>query len=118
MYLAEKLGLITCEPPFNKNRTFTAARIALTAQMEGMETTLMLMEDGVYAGLKGQKSEQFLTTASVIGDFLSLGGKVLVCGICIKERGVPESELIEGCEIMDIHRLIATVGESDKVLYF
>jgi len=116
--LSQKLALITCEPPYSKNRTFTAARIALTAQMEGMDTTLLLMEDGVYAGMKGQTSEQFLTTASVIRDFIDLGGKVLVCGICIKERGIAESELIEGCEVIDIHRLIATVQEADKVLYF
>ncbi|HIH69706.1 DsrE family protein [Methermicoccus shengliensis] len=117
--MSEKIALIACEPPYNKNRTFTAARVALAAQMEeDIDATLVLMEDGVYAGMKDQKSEQFLTTGSIIRDFMDLGGKVLVCGMCIKERGIPESELIEGCEIIDIHRLIATIHESDKVLYF
>ena len=116
--MAKKFTYIIATPPYDKIGAFTAARIGLTSVMEEIETTIILMEDGVYCAVKGQESKQFFQVVEVLQDFLEAGGKILVCGLCIKERGIKSEDLIDGAEIIDIHRLVNTMKESDQTVFF
>ena len=116
--MAKKLTLILATPPYDKIGAFTGARIALTAAMEELDTTVILMEDGVYAALNGQQSTQFFKTVQLLEDFREAGGKILVCGLCLKERGIPEGNVIDGIEVIDIHKLVAAIAESDQTIFF
>ncbi len=113
-----KFTFIIATPPYDKVGAFSGARIALTAQMDEHPTTVILMEDGVYAAMVGQETSQFFKTVDVLKDFMDLGGKVLVCGLCLKERGIPSDKIVEGMEVIDIHRLVATMAESDQTVFF
>jgi len=116
--LRKKFTFIIATPPYDKTGAFTAARVGLTAMMEELPTTIILMEDGVYCGVKGQHSTQFFQVVQVLQDFMEAGGKLLVCGLCIKERGIGAENLIEGAEVIDIHRLVNTMKESDQTVFF
>ncbi len=116
--MTKKFTFIVATPPYDKTGAFTAVRVGLTAVMEEIETTIILMEDGVYCGVKGQKSTQFFQVLGVLQDFLEAGGKLLVCGLCIKERGIPEESLIDGAEVIDIHTVVNTMKDSDQTVFF
>ncbi len=113
-----KFTILISKTPYDKNNAFTGARIALASKMEDSDPTVILMEDGVYCGVSGQESTQFFKTVEILENFVELGGKILVCGMCIKERGIKESDLIKGCEIIDLHRLVRTMAEGDQSVFF
>ena len=113
-----KFTFLISKPPYDKNNTFTGARMALAAKMEEHEVIVVLMEDGVYSVLKGQESKQFFRTVEVLEDFIEIGGTVLVCGMCIKERGIKAEDLIPGAETTDLHTLVNTMAASDQTVYF
>jgi sulfur relay protein TusB/DsrH len=116
--MSKKLTLILATPPFDKIGAFTGARIALTAVLDEVDVSVVLMEDGVYAALTGQETTQFIKTVQVLQDFLEAGGKLLVCGLCLKERGIPKENVIEGAEIIDIHKLVKTMTDGDQTVFF
>jgi sulfur relay (sulfurtransferase) complex TusBCD TusD component (DsrE family) len=113
-----KFTLLISKPPFDKISSFTGARIAVAAKMEDSDVTVILMEDGVYCGMKGQESKEFFKISELLENLLELGGKVLVCGMCIKERGIPKELLIKGAEIIDLHTLVRTMAAGDQTVFF
>ena len=116
--MGKKFTFILSTAPYEKRTAFTGARIALTSQLEDHETTLALMEDGVYGAKTGQESVQFFRTVEILNDFLEFGGKILVCGMCLKERGIKTEELIPKCEIIDMSKLVQTMADSDQTVFF
>jgi len=116
--IVTKFTLLISKTPYDKNNAFTGARIALQAKMEDSDATVILMEDGVYCGLKGQESKQFFRTVEILENFVEMGGKILVCGMCIKERGIDAKDLIDGCEVIDLAKLVQTMAEADQTVFF
>jgi predicted peroxiredoxin len=53
-----------------------------------------------------------------MADFKELGGKLKVCGPCIKNRNIETSDLIEGAEITAAGRLIAESLKADAVFTY
>jgi predicted peroxiredoxin len=47
-----------------------------------------------------------------------LGGKLLVCGPCIKSRGIAPDDLIEGAEIVAAGRFIAEITSATNSLVY
>ena len=69
-----------------------------------IQATVVMQGSGVYLAKKGYmdvmpRGGGFPPIAELMTTFLELGGKVKVCGPCIKARNIPESDLIEGAEI-------------------
>ena len=113
-----KFTFLISKPAFDKIASFTGARIALQSIVEGNEATVILMEDGIYCGVQAQESKDFFNISELLENFLGMGGKVLVCGMCIKERGIPKESLLEGCEIIDLSKLVKAMAESDQTVFF
>ncbi|MHA1928284.1 MAG: DsrE family protein [Candidatus Thorarchaeota archaeon] len=116
--MSKKFALILSTPPYDKRGAFTGARIGLASAMEGNEPTIILMEDGVYGAVAGQESKQFFQTAELLGDILEFGGKILVCGMCLIERGISKESLIPGCEVIDISKLVDAMSAADQTVFF
>lgn len=116
--MKKKFTFIISTPPYEKRSAFTGARIALTTQLEDNETVIALMEDGVYSAKTGQESAQFFRTVEILNDFLEFGGRILVCGMCLKERGIKTEELIPKCEITDMTKLVQIMADSDQTVFF
>lgn len=56
--------------------------------------------------------------AKLMADFRELGGELKVCGPCIKERNIPESDLMEGAQTTATDRLIAESLKAGAVFVF
>ena len=116
--MGKSFAFIISTPPYDKRSAFTGARIALASLLEDCKSTVILMEDGVYGAIEGQEPGQFFQTVEILTDFMEMGGKILVCGNCLRHRGIQEDSLIKGVETIDIHRLLQTMVEADQSLFF
>jgi tRNA 2-thiouridine synthesizing protein B len=88
--------------PFEKNSLDSALRLARDG------SALLLIEDGVYAAMKGTAVE-----GKVRGATGRL--KVFVLGPDLKARGLEESKLIDGISVVDYGGFVDLAAENDKV---
>jgi uncharacterized protein len=97
VYLATHAG----ENPEKAAMPFVMANAALAMDVKAV---IALQGNGVYLALKGYTDTMlpgggFPPMNKLIQDFLELGGKLLVCVPCIKERHIEQSDLIKGAEL-------------------
>ncbi len=80
---------------------------ANTALARGMNVSFVLVDDGVLMAKKGQKPDKIGLPNNLkeIADFIDLGGRLIVIKESLKERGVAESELVDGVELMEFAQL-------------
>jgi uncharacterized protein involved in oxidation of intracellular sulfur len=85
--------------------------------------TIVLQGDGVIIGKKGYAETMppgggFPPINGLLASFLQQGGKMWVCGPCIKSRGIDESELVEGATITAAGAVNVEALEADAVFVF
>jgi len=98
----EKIVYIaTCagEHPEKASLPFVLANAALAMDIEAV---VILQGTGVYLAKKGYLDNVFAAglppLKELVMSFLELGGRLLVCVPCIKERKIDVSDLIEGAK--------------------
>ena len=113
------------DPPYGKQRVYTALRFSLVALHEGHQVNLFLFEDAVFAAKRGQRPPEMpvgdagmpnceeLLTASI-----QEGLKVKACRVCTAERGLSQTEVMEGVEAGSMADLVDWVVNSDKTVTF
>ncbi len=111
--------LIINDAPYNKERAYTALRFARTAVFEGHTTRIFLIENGVYVAKKDQKPAADQPNFGVfLEDLIKDGQEVKACIVCIKARGIAESELLSGVKVAALNDLVEWTATSDKVIVF
>ena len=97
VYIATHAG----EDPERASLPFVLANAALAMDMKAV---VALQGTGVYLAKKGYIENVFAaglpSLKELVEQFLELGGKLLVCSPCIKERQIKEEDLINSAEIM------------------
>jgi tRNA 2-thiouridine synthesizing protein B len=88
--------------PFEKNSLDSALRLAKDG------SALLLIEDGVYAAVKGTAAEGKVREAA-------RRLKVFVLGPDLKARGLEESKVIDGVGVVDYGGFVDLAAENDKV---
>ena len=87
-------------------------RVVLGFQAEGVE----LMRAGVADGVE---APGFPPLQKLLVDVRELGGQLLVCGPCIKSRGiVAPDDLVEGAEVVAAARFIAEITSATNSLVY
>ena len=97
--------------------------MAIAAMAMDIKTTIVLQGAGVYMAKKGYVDSMpsgggFPPAKQLLQDFLELGGKLKVCGPCIKERHIEESDLVNGTEITAAGALNIEAMESKAVFTY
>ena len=68
------------------------------------EATIVLQGSAVFLAMKGYvehvHASGFDPLKKLMDGFLELGGKILVCAPCIKERNIEEADLIENVKVI------------------
>ncbi|MBN1337391.1 MAG: DsrE family protein [Deltaproteobacteria bacterium] len=95
------IATVGAEDPDKASFPFVLAVAALAMDIDA---TIVLQSNAVAFAQRG-----FVDTVppagglpplkSLLSDFLELGGKILVCGPCIKTRGIEVSDLVDGAEV-------------------
>ena len=111
--------LIINEAPYQKERSYTALRFARTAVFEGHKTRIFLIENGVYIAKKDQKpATDQPNFGAFLEDLIKDDQEVKACVVCLKARGIAESELISGVKAVTLNDLVEWTVTSDKVIVF
>lgn len=98
-----KKFLINCqEGEGHLERATISFILAVTASKEN-EAALFMTSDASELCVKGKAdglvAEGHEPIANLLAQFLENGGKIWICPVCVKTRGISESDLIEGVEI-------------------
>ena len=114
------IGTCAAENPEKAHMPFVMALAALAMDVKA---TIVLQGAGVYLAKKGYVDMMppgggFPPAKELLQNFLELGGKLKVCGPCIKERHTVESELVEGTEITAAGALNIEAMESNAVFTY
>lgn len=120
------ITVIVGDPPYGKERLYSALRFVLAALHEEHSVNLFLFEDAVFGPKKGQNppeipvmlDQRMPSCEELLRACLLEGAKIKLCGVCARERGVTQEEILEGIEIATMRDLVQWVVESDKVVSF
>ncbi len=85
--------------------------------------TVVLQGNGVYLAQKGYTDHMvsahgFSPVKKLMTDFQALGGRILVCVPCIRERNISETDLIEGTEPAAAAKVNTEAMESKAVFVY
>ena len=116
------LYVCTCDEDQSEkaHMPFVLANAALAMDINA---TIVLQGDGVKIAQRGFVDTMppgggFPPLKGLLASFFEQGGKLWVCSPCIKERGIAESELIEGATITAAGAVNVEALEADAVFVF
>ncbi|WDP92548.1 MAG: DsrE family protein [Desulfobacter sp.] len=112
----------TCggEDPEKAAMPFVMASAALAMDIQAI---VVLQGNGVYLAQKQYRKNMlpsggFPNIEKLVTDFLELGGELLVCMPCIKERNIGEDELPEGAKVTAAGQLNIAAIEADAIFVY
>ena len=85
--------------------------VVMGFQASGVELVKQGVADGVHA-------PEFPPLAKLLADVRDLGGLLLVCGPCVKSRGIPTEDLVDGAEVVAAGRFIAEITSATNSLVY
>lgn len=118
--MAESTLVIVTRPPYGLEEAFAGLRLALAMSVNGMKTSVILAEDGVYNALASQKAEavRMPSNMEATKELYDFDVPVYVVKEDLEERGVPESALFEGLTIVPESRIRELVEEHSVTTTF
>jgi len=112
------------DPPYGRQRVYTALRFSLVALHEGHQVNLFLFEDAVFAAKRGQKPPEMPvgetgmpSCEELLAAAIQEGLTVKTCRVCSLERGFRPEEMMEGVESASMADLVDWVVQSDKTIF-
>lgn len=113
------LVLIT-KPPYGLEEAFAGLRLALAMGVNGMKTSVVMLEDGVYNALATQKPDAVKMPSNIEAtkELYDFEIPVFVVGDDLSKRGIPESDLFEGLKVISSATVKTLLAEHDVVTTF
>ncbi len=119
---AEKLVFMVLHGPSHPEHATIPFVMAGAALASDVEVVLGFQADGVelvrVGGADGVEASGFPPLAKLMADCLELGAKLLVCGPCIKSRGIDAADLVEGAEVVAAGRFVAEITSATNSLVY
>ena len=119
---AEKLTFMVLHGPEQPEHATLPLVMACAALASDVEVVIGFQADGVELVRSGVantiEAPGFPPFRKLLADFQELGGKLLVCGPCIKSRGITTSDLIDGAEVVAAGRFVAEITSSTNSLVY
>ena len=121
------ITVIAGDPPYGKERLYTALRFVMAALTGKHTVNLFILEDAAFVAKKGQKPielpgllghDTMPNCGEMLTSAIKLGAQVKVCGVCASERGLTQPELVDGANISTMVNLVDWVVNTDKTVFF
>ena len=107
------------DDPERATLPFIVGNVAANADQE---TVVLLTIEGVWLATKGYadgiRKEGFQPLSEVLDSFVRNGGQVWVCGTCAKPRGITESDLIDGAQMVTAANVVEYMVSGATTLAF
>jgi predicted peroxiredoxin len=118
----EKLVFMVLHGPSHPEHATIPFVMAGAALASDVEVVLGFQADGVElvrkGGADGVEAPGFPPLAKLMNDVRELGGKLLVCGPCIKSREIGADDLVEGAEVVAAGRFVAEITSATNSLVY
>ena len=119
------ITVVVGDPPYGKERVYTALRFSLVALHEGHQANLFILEDAVFAAKRGQRPPEMPVgdagmpnCEELLAASIQEGLKVKACRVCSAERGLGQDEVMDNVELGSMADLVDWVVNSDKTVFF
>jgi predicted peroxiredoxin len=120
--MAEKLVIMVTHGPNSPERATVPFVMACAALASDVEVVMGFQVEGVRLVELGQADQvqapEFPPLAKLLNDFHELGGVALVCGPCVKSRGITAEMLVPGAEIVAAARFIAEITSAQNCITY
>jgi sulfur relay protein TusC/DsrF len=118
--MATSILVLITRAPYGLEEAFAGLRLALAMGVNGMKTSVVLMEDGVYNAVASQKSEvlRMPSNADATKELYDFDVQVHVVEEDLASRGISESKLFEGLKVIPSSQLKQLMNEHDLVTTF
>jgi tRNA 2-thiouridine synthesizing protein C len=99
----ESILIVVDKAPYGYEDTFSAFYVSIACLNKGMEADVLLIGDGVYAAINGQKPGGTVDYPNVgeLSYLIFPESKIFVHSSSLKKRSIEKEELIEAAEIID-----------------
>ncbi len=118
--MAESTLVLITKPPYGLEEAFAGLRLALAMAVNGMRTTVLMLEDGVYNAVAAQRPEAVAMPSNVDAtkELYDFEVPVLVVKEDLQARGIDESKLFEGLKVVPVSEMKRLLAEHDVVTTF
>jgi predicted peroxiredoxin len=121
--LAEKLVIMVTHGPEHPEHVTIPFVMAVAALASDVEAVIGLQAEGVEIAVKGRSdsvtAEGFPPLSKLMSDYMELGGKLLLCGPCLKSRQIDAAtQLVENAEVVAAARFVAEITSATNALVY
>ena len=118
-----KLVFVCTHGPEDPERATLPFVMATTAQASDMDAVLAFQAGGVMLMVEGVArhvlAPSFPPLKELLDAYLENGGKLLVCGPCVKSRQIdPEKDFIKGATLVNAATMVKEFSEATNVLVY
>ncbi len=112
--------VIITKPPYGVEDAFAGFRFALSTVSNGMPTTVLMIDDGVFNAVKGQNAGTIgmPTNEDAIMDLVGLEVPVFVAKEAYDKRGLPSGKFNEICKLIREEEIKGLVGKNELFATF
>jgi predicted peroxiredoxin len=118
----EKLVFMVLHGPSHAEHATIPFVMAAAALASDVQVVMGFQADGVELVRKGiaetVEAPGFPPLAKLLNDVLELGGLLLVCGPCVKSRGIGPADLVDGAEVVAAGRFVAEITSATNSLVY
>ena len=122
METSEKIVIISTTGSENPEKATIPFVMATAAQATDVVVSVILQSNSVVLAKKGEAenvaASGFMPLKQLIDTYIEMGGKLLLCSPCLKERNITKDDLIDGCEIIAAGTVISEVLSAKAVLTY
>jgi predicted peroxiredoxin len=120
--MAEKLVIMVTHGTSHPEHVSIPFVMAVAALASDVEVVIGLQADGVEVAVKGRSdsvaAEGFPPLTKLLADYAELGGKLLLCGPCVKARHIEATDLAENSEVVAAARFVAEITSATNALVY
>ncbi len=118
--MAKSILVIITKPPYGLEEAFAGFRMALAMGVNGMKTSVLLMEEGVYNAVGMQKADLLKMPSNIDAakELYDFDTPIYVVKEDLVERGVTEERLFEGLKVVNASKVKELLAEHDVVTTF
>ncbi|MGI9862608.1 DsrE family protein [Moorella naiadis] len=115
----EKVLILIPSAPYGTAAMVEGYRYAIGMASLEVDTTVVLLDDGVWAVHPGQKPEalQMKSLGEAFGSIEEMGVKLLVLEESLAERGIPAVEILAG-QVVDLTGLGQALAAAEGIIQF
>jgi len=116
----EKIAVVSMRPPYGDINAAEAVRHALGAVGEGLEVSMLLVEDGVLLARAGGEAGEsgFTDLTEAVADCVEMGVAVYADRESVLRLGLAEGQIVKGVRTVESSGVSEIIAHADRTIIF